>query len=75
MRGKNSLVYEGMETIEKLDYKQHGGHSEDTKSVQRTAAVPRGPSTSVRVRGTAGFFEMLNMTLMQLDSVYDGPVK
>lgn len=64
MGDENPLIYEGMETIEKLDYKQRGGHTEDTKSVQRIAAVPRGPSTSVLVRRTVGFVEMLNMTLM-----------
>lgn len=63
LRGENPLIYKGMETIEKLDDKQRGGHTEDTKSVQRIAAVSRGPSTSVLVR-TVGFVEMLNMTLM-----------
>lgn len=60
------MVYEGMETIEKLDYKQRGGHTEDTKSVPRTAAVPRGPLTSVLVRRTVGFVQLLNMTLMRI---------
>lgn len=52
--------------IEKLNYKQCGEHTEDTKSVQRTAAVPSWPLTSVLMRRTVGFVEMLNMTLMRI---------